>query len=533
MNILEVKNLKVYFESDRTITEAVKGIDFGIGQDEIVGLAGRSGCGKTVTALSIIRLIPREAQVKEGEIIFQGRDLFKLSEAEMRRVRGRLISMVFQEPFTSLNPIMRIGEQIQEVIRVHQELDVRASKKRALELLDRVRIAAGLKVFYDYPHQLSGGQRQRVMIAIALAFNPKFLICDEPTTALDVTTQSEILKLILELKKEFKMSVLFITHDLGIVQDVAGRLLVMEQGEIVEQGLVEEVLRKPACSYTAELLEAALKKSIEISYKPQQEERVIIEARDVSKSFSIERGLTKRKVDSISAVKSVNLKLERGRTLGLVGESGSGKTTLARMLIGLIKPDRGEILLKGMPIGQALKDKPKSVRKMMQIVFQDPYNSLDPRMRMKDIVLEGRRALVLGRADENKIFKRFLEMVALKYQDRLKYPHQFSGGQKQRIALARALAVGAEVLILDEPVSSLDVSTQMEILKLLVRLQKKLGLTYLLVAHDLSIVKCMCHDVFVMYKGEVVEASATGELFRNPQASYTRVLLKSMPRLKR
>ncbi|MEA3560548.1 MAG: ATP-binding cassette domain-containing protein, partial [Candidatus Omnitrophota bacterium] len=317
------------------------------------------------------------------------------------------------------------------------------------------------------------------------------------------------------------------------IQEVASKLLVMKGGKIVEQGLLKQVIEKPVHPYTVQLLEAALKKGIEISHKPRQEERIVIEAKNVFKSFAIERGLTRKKVGLISAVKKVSLKLEKGRTLGLVGESGSGKTTLARMLIGLIKPDKGEIFLEGIPIDKALKDRPKLVRKMMQIVFQDPYNSLDPRMRMKDIVLEGRRALGLSRAEEEKAFKRSLDMVDLSYEHRLKYPHQFSGGQRQRIALARTLATGAEVLILDEPVSSLDVSTQMEILKLLVSLQKKLGLTYLLVAHDLSIVKCMCHYVFVMYKGEIVEASPTEELFNNPQASYTRILLESMSGLER
>ncbi len=533
MNLLEVNNLKVDFKLDVLTDEVVRGIDFTVGEDEVVGLVGKSGCGKTITALSIMRLLPPAGRIKAGRVIFQGRDLLKLSAEDMREIRGKRIGMVFQEPFTSLNPIMRVGEQIQEVIQAHSRIDSRSSKAKALELLDKVKIAAGSRVFYDYPHQLSGGQRQRIIVAMAIALNPKLIICDEPTTALDVTIQSEILKLLLELKTELKISILFITHDLGIIQDLAERVLVMKDGRIVERGLVKEILTKPSHAYTRELLEAALKKGIELSPRPEQEGKIVIEARNISKSFPIERGLARKKVGQILAVNSANLKLEKGKTVALVGESGSGKTTLARMLIGLIKPDKGEILLEGVPLDKALKDKPRSVRAMMQIVFQDPYSSLDPRMRMKDIVLEGARLSGLSRTEEEKAFKRSLEMVNLSCSDGLKYPHQFSGGERQRIALARAIAVNPQCLILDEPVSSLDVSTQMEILKLLTQLQTRLGLTYLLVAHDLSVVKSMSHYVSVMYKGEIVESSSTGKLFQNPQASYTKLLLKSVPRLER
>ncbi len=534
MNLLEVNNLIIDFKLvGAPATKVIKGIDFAVGEDEVVGLVGKSGCGKTITALSIMRLLPPGGRIRGGRVIFQGTDLLKLSPEDMREARGKRIGMVFQEPFTSLNPIMRVGEQVREAINAHSRLDSRASKKKVLELLDRVKIAAGPRVFYDYPHQLSGGQRQRIIVAMAIALNPKLIICDEPTTALDVTIQSEILKLLLELKKELKVSILFITHDLGIVQEIAEKVLVMKDGQIVERGLVKEILASPSHSYTRELLEAALKKGIELSGRAEQERKAVIEARNISKSFSIERGLSRKRVGWIQAVKSVNLKLEKGKTLGLVGESGSGKTTLARMLIGLIKPDNGEILLEGVPLEEALENKPRSVRAMMQIVFQDPYSSLDPRMRMKDIVLEGARLSGPARLEEENVFKRSLEMVNLTHTDGLKYPHQFSGGERQRIALARALAVNPQCLILDEPVSSLDVSTQMEILKLLTQLQAKLGLTYLLVAHDLSVVKLMSHFVSVMYKGEIVESSPTEQIFHNPRHPYTRLLLESVPRLER
>ncbi len=527
---MEVKNLKVYFRDGKSLVKAVDGVSFDINENEIVGLVGESGSGKTITGYAIMGILPREAKVEEGSIEFEGRNILGLSNKEMLDIRGKKIAVVFQEPFTSLNPVLRVGYQIEEMTK---------NKKDSLRLLEKVRIKNPKRVFYAYPHQLSGGQRQRVMIAMAIALNPKLLIADEPTTALDVTIQSEILKLLRDLKKDFpaitgsrqkreNLSILFITHDFGIMNEMADRILVMKEGRIVESGSKEDILSTPKREYTKRLIEAVPK----MVHGPQtiaKRSKVFIEARDLSKSFPIERGVFKREIARVKAVKNISIKIEKGKTLGLVGESGCGKSTLGRLFLGLEKPDSGKILIQE----ESYKLYPQSVRKMLQIVFQDPYSSLDPRMPMGAIVLEGPGLLGIGKKEKELLLKDILYRVRLSYSDRFKYPHQFSGGQRQRIAIARALAVKPKFIVLDEPVSSLDVLIQQDILNLLKDLKTEMKLTYLFISHDLRVVELMSDDVCVMQNGEIVEIAPKDEIYTKPKHPYTKRLLESIPCLPR
>jgi len=529
--LLEVRNLKTYFKDDHGVTKAVDDITFAVGEDEIVGIVGESGSGKTLTALSIMRLIPQGGCIESGEILFENKDILEFSQKDMLKIRGQNISMIFQEPFTSLNPVLRVGQQIDEILTLHKMLSAKEAKEETMRLLKKVRIESPERIYFDYPHQLSGGQRQRAMIAMALALRPKVVIADEPTTALDVTIQSEILKLLLSLKEEFKTSILFITHDLGVINEVADRLLVMKEGKIVERGRKADVLAGPKDPYTRKLLDAVPKIETEREDYPKKDPPVFLKTHAASKTFPIERGAWRAKVGSVKAVDSVTLTLKEGRTLGLVGESASGKTTFGRIILGLIEPDNGEILIEGRPLRESLKATPGYVRQMMQIVFQDPYGSLDPRMRMKDVVLEGAKILRLEKKRQEELLKDVLSKVNLNYEDRFKYPHQFSGGERQRIAIARALAVRPKFLVLDEPVSSLDVSIQAGILNLLKDLQKRLGLTYLFISHDLRVVASMADEVAVMYQGKIVELGPKSAIYTAPRHPYTKRLLASVPSL--
>ena len=528
--LLEVKGLKTYFRNNGRLTEAVDGIDFEVAHDEVVSLVGESGSGKSVTALSILRLLPGGGWTEAGEILFEGKDLLKLNESGMLNIRGKNISMIFQEPFTSLNPVVRVGEQIREVLLIHKHLSRKTAFNETLQLLKKVQIKDPERIYSSYPHQLSGGQRQRVMIAMAIALKPKLLIADEPTTALDVTIQSEILKLLLDLKRDFKMSILFITHDFAVVNEVADRVIVMKDGGIVESQDKTSIMKAPKNAYTKKLLDAIPRISTEEKLIPS-EKTPFIRIENLSKRFSVERGVFRKKIGDIKAVDNANFVLKKGRTLGLVGESASGKTTLGRLLLGLIEKDSGKILIEGKTLDEHLKTTPKEIRKMMQIVFQDPYGSLDPHMRMKDIVLEGPDILGFRRKEKETLLKEILEKVNLDYKDGLKYPHQFSGGQRQRIAIARALVVKPQFLVLDEPVSSLDVLIQKDILDLLKSLQKDLGLTYLFISHDLRVVEAMSDEVTVMYQGQIVETASCHAIYTNPQHPYTKKLLSSIPAL--
>lgn len=511
--LLTVKNLKVSFrqEGESEAVNAVDGLDFSIGENEVLGIVGESGSGKTVTALSVMRLLSESDSSVSGTILFEGRDILRLTEDEMRKVRGSKIGMVFQEPFTSLNPVLRIGEQIEEAILAHKSVPKKIAKKETVKLLEKVKIPDPERIYYAYPHLLSGGERQRVMIAMAISQNPRLLIADEPTTALDVTIQAEILELILALKRDLKMSVLFITHDFGIINRVADKVLVMKDGVAVEQGGKDEILSSPKEDYTKKLLEAVPR----ITARPEEKEegKTIIAVKDLKKAFPLEKGIFKKK-SHIAALNGVSLEIKEGKTLGLVGESGSGKSTLGKILIGLLGADSGRIT-------------GRECQKSTQIVFQDPYSSLDPRMRMRDIVLEGLTVRGAKGDQKEKVLKDVLFKVHLNYKDRLKYPHQFSGGQRQRIAIARALAVKPRIVILDEPVSSLDVIIQSGILNLLKDLQKELSLTYVFISHDLRVVEYMADEVAVMQKGEIVELASRNRIYASPKHPYTRRLLAS------
>jgi ABC-type glutathione transport system ATPase component len=516
--LLQVKNLRVHFTHDGETVKAVDGIDLEINENEVVGLVGESGSGKTVTALSIIKLLPGRS-CPAGEIIFAGRNLSNLEEKEIRLIRGREIAMVFQEPFTSLNPVLRVGAQIDEAILAHKKMPPKKAKNQALQFLEKVRVGDPARIYDSYPHLLSGGERQRAMIAMAVATGPKLLIADEPTTALDVTIQAEILDLILGLKNDLKMAVLFITHDFGIIEKVADRVLVMKKGRIVERGAKNEILASPKEEYTKKLLAARiaippLGWTTPGMDHPRGGTEPVITIKNLNKAFTVEKGIFRARKGRVTASRDISLEIKEGETLGLVGESGSGKTTLGKLVIGLLKPDSGEIRI--------------SDEGSMQIVFQDPYGSLDPRMRMCDIVLEGPTIRGGGRAEKEATLRNVLFKVHLNYKDRQKFPHQFSGGERQRIAIARALAVNPRVLILDEPVSSLDVIIQRDILNLLKDLQKELALTYVFISHDLGAVGYMADDIAVMKEGEIVEIAPRDKILKGPQHPYTKRLLASV-----
>jgi microcin C transport system ATP-binding protein len=520
--LLEIKDFSVAFRQAERETLAVDRISFHVNKGETVAVVGESGSGKSVTGLSVLRLLPPSAHHPSGEVLFQGRDLLKLTEQEMRGVRGNDITMVFQEPMTSLNPLHTISQQIMEVLEVHRGMRGEAAKKRVIELLTEVGIPDPEGRLGSYPHQLSGGQRQRVMIALALANEPDLFIADEPTTALDVTVQAQILKLLKELQGRLGMAMLFITHDLNIVRKIADRVCVMKQGKIVEQGPVEEIFKKPQHPYTKALLAAEPKMQ---PAPPQPDAPTMISADDLKVWYPIKRGLFKKTVGHIKAVDGVTLNVRRGETLGVVGESGSGKTTLGLALLRLISSD-GPIVFLGKPI-QGLKFKAmRPFRRDMQIVFQDPYGSLSPRMSITDIVSEGLRVHQpqLNAEERDQRAAAALKDVGLDPETRHRYPHEFSGGQRQRIAVARAMVLEPTFVVLDEPTSALDMLVQSQIVDLLRDLQKKRELTYLFISHDLRVVAALASHVMVMKSGKIVEQGPAEQLFKNPESDYTRAL---------
>ncbi|MFH1790943.1 MAG: ABC transporter ATP-binding protein [Candidatus Omnitrophota bacterium] len=527
MDILKIKGLNVSFEKQGARFSAVIDAGFSVGADEAVGLVGESGSGKTVTGLSVMRILPHRAVVESGSIMFDGEEIVNLPEKRMRHIRGRGIGMVFQEPFTSLNPVFTVGSQIDEVFLAHKKMSAREARDKTVGILGRVRMNDPERVYYSYPHRLSGGERQRVMIAMAVALEPKLLIADEPTTALDVTVQAGIIELLRELRTELGMSILFITHDFGIINSIADRVVVMKSGRVIEQAPKDVIMKSPAHEYTKELIAAAGILSFG-GKKKGGGDNIILEAVGVTKTFAVERGFMRKRSGSVRAVNNVSMSIRQARTMGLVGETGCGKTTFGRLVLGLEKPDSGDIIVDGESI---MKGPPRRVREMMQIVFQDPYGSLDPRMRMGDIVLEGADLLGLGASARKKALGDALERVKLSPDDAAKYPHQFSGGQRQRIAIARALAVRPRFLVLDEPVSSLDMLIQRDILALLEDLKREMGLTYLFISHDLRVIESISDDVCVMKDGEIVESGPCAEVYNNPGHPYTKKLIASIPQL--
>ena len=521
--LLDVRDLSIAFHQAGRTTVAVDRISFSVKKGETVALVGESGSGKSVTALSVMKLLPYPAASHpSGSIHFEGRDMLKLSEREIRQVRGDRISIIFQEPMTSLNPLHTIEKQIGEALLLHQGLTGDAARARTLELLTQVGIPDPATRLKSYPHQLSGGQRQRVMIAMALANEPDLLIADEPTTALDVTVQAQILTLLKDLQKRLGMAMLFITHDLGIVRRLADTVCVMKEGKIVEQGPVEDVFTKPQHPYTKALL-AAEPKPDPAPLRP--DEPVVVETKDLKVWFPIKRGVLRKIVGHIKAVDGVDVAVRRGETLGIVGEFGSGKTTLGLAILRLIS-SQGPIVFLGQTIAGLKFKEMLPIRRSMQIVFQDPYGSLSPRMSVSDIVEEGLwvHHPKMTEEEQQKRVIRALRDVGLDPETRFRYPHEFSGGQRQRIALARAIVLEPTFVVLDEPTSALDMLIQAQMVDLLRDLQKRLNLTYLFISHDLRVVAALSSRLMVMRNGKVVEEGPAAELFANPKSDYTRAL---------
>jgi microcin C transport system ATP-binding protein len=521
--LLSVRDLSVAFRQGGRETLAVDGVSFDLAKGETLALVGESGSGKSVTALSIMKLLPYpSAHHPSGQIQFNGRELIAMSERQMRQVRGDEITIVFQEPMTSLNPLHTIERQIAEILLLHRGLTGAAARARVIELLGQVGIRDPEERLTAYPHQLSGGQRQRVMIAMALANEPDLLIADEPTTALDVTVQAQILLLLKEIQTRMGMAILFITHDLGIVRKIADRVCIMKQGKIVEHGPVAQVFRAPQHPYTCELL-AAEPKGKAPSLNPGGP--VVIKTDDLKVWFPIKRGVLRRTVGHIKAVDGVSIEVRKGETLGIVGESGSGKTTLGLAILRLIS-SQGPVVFLGEPIHDLGFKKMRPHRRDMQIVFQDPYGSLSPRMSIADVIEEGLwvHQPNLTAAEREQKVVRALTDVGLDPATRFRYPHEFSGGQRQRIAVARAIVLEPTFVVLDEPTSALDMLIQAQIVDLLRDLQKRRELTYVFISHDLKVVGALACRVMVMRNGKVVEEGPAGEVFANPKDPYTRAL---------
>ena len=521
MKVLDVQNLCVSFRQDGAEHSAVSGVSFHVEKGETVALVGESGSGKSVTALSTVSLLPDSATIT-GSIKYEGREMVNASAAELRAARGNDISFIFQEPMSSLNPLHTLVKQLAESIELHQGLTGDALRARIIELLERVGIPNPEERLNAYPHQLSGGHRQRVMIAMALANNPDLLIADEPTTALDVTIQAQILDLLAELKRDLGMSLLFITHDLGIVRKFADRVCVMKDGEIVEAGPTATIFADPQHPYTQMLLSAEATGQPDPVPDGAEE---IAAGKNMRIWFPITRGLLRRTVGHIKAVNDASFTVRAGETVGIVGESGSGKTTLALAMMRLIESE-GRIVFLGNEIQNHSSKRMKPLRSNMQIVFQDPYGSLSPRMTAAEIIAEGLGVHgIRGEADQEVLVAEIMEEVGLDPATMHRYPHEFSGGQRQRIAIARAMILRPRLLVLDEPTSALDMTVQVQIVELLRELQRKHGLAYLFISHDLKVVRALAHKVLVMKEGDIVEAGPAAQIFEAPETAYTRALM--------
>lgn len=560
-NLLDIRNLSVRFKTQKNMVTAVDDMSFTIPKGKTVGLVGESGSGKSVTSLAIMGLIPRPPGIIDsGEIVFNGQNLLELKEKQLRLIRGNRISMIFQEPMTSLNPVFRVGYQVAEVLRLHKKMSKRQAKQRTIELFDMVGIPDPHRRINSYPHEMSGGQKQRVMIAMAIACEPELLICDEPTTALDVTIQQQVLNLMLDLQKELHMSMLFITHDLGVIADLADEVVVMYRSKLVEQAGTVDVFKKPKHPYTKGLLacrpglkqnperlltvadyldsETGEEKTIPAERFEAQQKKdksqnpVLLEVSGLKTYFPIKSGLFARTTDYVKAVDDVSFLVRKGETLGLVGESGCGKTTLGRTILKLQQPTAGTVTYSGVEVFQQNQVEMRKLRSKMQIIFQDPYASLNPRMTIADILSEpmiihgdqtGKRERLLKAVE-------LMEKVGMRGDQLNRYPHEFSGGQRQRICIARALAVNPEFIVCDESVSALDVSVQAQVLNLLLDLQQEFDLTYIFISHDLSVVNFISDRVGVMQKGKIVELDTAENIYSNPKQAYTQRLLAAIPK---
>lgn len=524
--LLSVRNLTVHLPASGDRLHAVSGLSFDMYPNEIVCVVGESGSGKSVTAFTAMGLLPKALKVAGGEMLFEGRDLLKMSRREHAGLRGKRISMVFQEPMTALNPCFTVGDQIEEIFRTHTKLSSAECKAQTMALLEEVRLPDPPRVYASYPHQLSGGQRQRIVIAIALAMDPKLLIADEPTTALDVTTQAQILSLFKTLKTTHNAGILFVTHDFDVVAEIADRVIVMQKGIVVEQGTATEVLNKPQHPYTRQLI-AAVPRKREGAGPPLQEE-IALQVKGLSKTFHLGRTLT-RKARTVHALHPTDFTVRKGETLGIVGESGSGKTTLVRCLIRLLDPDEGEIWIGDRNFAKGSRESLRAARKDIQIVFQDPYGSLNPRRSIGEQLIGAPMNFGVSRDVAWERAKRLMKIVRLEEEALYRYPSQFSGGQRQRICIARALMVEPKVLIADEAVSALDVSVQKEVLQLLADIKRDMGLTILFITHDLRVASQICDNLIVMSHGKIVERGTVDQVFGDAQDAYTRQLLSAMP----
>ncbi len=563
--LLSVKNLSIEFNTSEGTTKAVRNVSFDVCEGQTIGIVGESGSGKSVTSLAIMQLLQSPpGKITSGEIILNGKNVIGLPEHEMRALRGNEVSMIFQEPMTSLNPVFTVGAQLSEVLILHKKLTKKEALKRSIDLLDQVGIPNPEMSIKKYPHEMSGGQKQRVMIAMAIACEPKLLIADEPTTALDVTIQKQVLELIASLQKKYGMGVLFITHDLGVVADIADEVVVMYRGKVMEQGNTQKIFNTPQHPYAKSLLACrpalgqnpkrlltvsdfmaedgtelvpsdSQKQPYEKDYTIDEDKHpVLLTVNDLKVHFPIKGGLFNRTKEYTHAVDGVSFELRKGRTLGLVGESGCGKTTLGRAILRLLKPTAGQVIYKGKDITKYSKEQLKALRSEIQIIFQDPMASLNPRMTIGEIIIEPMILNGIGKSKKERVEKALwlLEKVGMQPEHISRYPHEFSGGQRQRISIARALAVSPEFIVCDESVSALDVSVQAQVLNLLLDLQEEFDLTYIFISHDLSVINFFSDEVIVMNKGKIVEMNTAKEIYQNPTKDYTKRLLEAIPNMK-
>ncbi|NNC70118.1 MAG: ABC transporter ATP-binding protein [Flavobacteriaceae bacterium] len=556
--LLSVKNLNISFKNERNFDQVIFDVNFKLNKNEILGIVGESGSGKSVSSLAILGLLPMKKTIIEGEILFEDKTLNSLSEKEFQAIRGSKISMIFQEPMSSLNPSLTCGYQVLEILRTHQSISKKEAKAKTLELFEKVKLPRVNILFDQYPHQLSGGQKQRVMIAMAIACKPDILIADEPTTALDVTVQKEIINLLKKLQEETQLSIIFISHDLSLVSEIADKVLVMYQGKIIEQGRAEQVFKNPEHPYTQALIQSkpslnerlielptvdsflmdeVSKKAVSTKERDKihaklYRKKPLLEINNLKTYFNTDTPIFGKKKEVIKAVNNINLRLFEGETLGLVGESGCGKTTLGRTIMGLEKATEGEIIYRGIDITKLPPSEIKKLRKEIQLIFQDPFSSLNPRMTVGKAILEPMK--VHGQYHSDKDRKEavieILVKVGLNEVHFDRYPHEFSGGQRQRIGIARTIALQPKLIICDESVSALDVSVQAQVLNLLNQLKKEYQFSYIFISHDLAVVKYMADQLVVMNEGKIEEVGEADAIYRNPKKEYTQQLIDAIPK---